>query len=74
MSKRILYQQPNGVVAVIIPAPNCGLTVEQIAVKDVPTGEPFWIVEASEVPTDRTERNKWTIDTDEAGEPDGYGG
>jgi hypothetical protein len=73
MDKRIIYQNGTG-VSVIIPATDCGLTLNQIAVKDVPTGEPFWIVDASEIPADRTERGKWAIDTDEAGTPDGYGG
>ena len=35
MNKRIIYQNDNGGVSIIIPA-DCGLTVEQIAAKDVP--------------------------------------
>ena len=58
-SKRILYQTEEGGVAVIIPTDNCGLTVEEIAAKDVPEGRPYKIVDASEVPTDRTFRNAW---------------
>ena len=58
-NKRILYQKEDGGVAVIIPADNCGLTVEEIAAKDVPSGRPYKIVDASEVPTDRTFRNAW---------------
>lgn len=57
-NKRILYPDEGG-VAVIIPADNCGLTVEEIAVKDVPAGKPYRIVDASEVPTDLTFRNAW---------------
>lgn len=34
--KRIIYPTPDGGVAVIVPAPDCGLTIEQIAAKDVP--------------------------------------
>lgn len=73
MNERILFQHGGG-VAVIVPESGCGLTVEQIAIKDVPPGVPFWIVDVSDVPADRTERNKWIIDIDEAGDPDGYGG
>ena len=58
-NKRILYQKEDGGVAVIIPADNCGLTVEEIAQKDVPSGRPYKIVDASEVPSDRTFRNAW---------------
>jgi hypothetical protein len=61
-------------VAVIIPAAECGLTIEEIAVKDVPpivvhgpegsvassTPRPFKIVDVSEIPTDRTFRGAWT--------------
>ena len=58
-NKRILYQTEEGGVAVIVPTDNCGLTVEEIAVKDVPAGKPYRIVDASEVPTDLTFRNAW---------------
>lgn len=56
---RIIYPTPEGGVAIIIPAHECGLTVEQIAAKDVPPGVPFRIVEADTIPSDRTFRNAW---------------
>jgi hypothetical protein len=56
---RIIYPTPEGGVAIIIPSPDCGLTSEQIAAKDVPAGVPFRIVEASDIPSDRTFRNAW---------------
>ena len=56
---RIIYPTPEGGVALIIPAPDCGLTAEQIAAKDVPAGVPFRIVEADTIPSDRTFRNAW---------------
>ena len=58
--KRIIYTQDNGMVAVIIPADNCDLTVEQIQAKDVPQGKVSYIVDKSEVPTDRSFRDAWT--------------
>ena len=48
MDKRIIYKNTDGTIAIIIPA-NCGLTVEQIAKKDVPTGLKYKIVNASEI-------------------------
>jgi len=42
-----------------VPAPNSGLTIEQIAAKDVPAGKEYQIVNASEIPSDRTFRNAW---------------
>lgn len=59
MDKRIIYPLDDGGVAVIYPAPNCGLTIEQIAAKDVPAGKPFQIVDASEIPADKTFRAAW---------------
>jgi hypothetical protein len=57
MNQRIIYPTDDG-VAVIIPA-DCGLTIEEIAAKDVPAGKPFEIVDVSEIPEDRTFRNAW---------------
>jgi hypothetical protein len=62
MDKRIIYQNDEGGISVIIPAPDCGMTIEQIAAKDVPTGKPYKIVDAADIPTDRSERDAWTVD------------
>ena len=56
---RIIYPTPEGGVAILIPAPDCGLTIEEIAAKDVPSGIPYRIVEADTIPEDRTFRNAW---------------
>lgn len=56
---RIIYPTPEGGVAIIIPAVECGLTIEQIAAKDVPAGVPYKVVDVSEIPSDRTFRNAW---------------
>ena len=60
MNQRIIYQDDNGGVAIIVPA-NCGLTIEQIAAKDVPAGKPYQIVDVADIPTDRTFRNAWEM-------------
>jgi len=70
MNQRIIYQNDTGGVAVLTPA-DCGLTIEQIAAKDVPTGKAYKIVDVSDVPTDREWRNEWTVD--EADLTDGVG-
>ena len=57
--QRIIYPTDEGGVAVIIPAPECGLTIEQIATKDVPPGKPWRIVSVEDIPTDRTFRGAW---------------
>jgi hypothetical protein len=58
-NKRIIYPTPDGGVAIIVPAPGCGLTIEEIAKKDVPHGVDYRIVDVSEIPEDRTFRNAW---------------
>ena len=70
MNKRIIYKNTDGTIGIIIPA-DCGLTVEQIALKDVPTGLKYKIVNVSNISSDRTFRNAWTID--EAELTDGVG-
>ena len=58
--KRIIYTKDDGSIAIITPADNCDLTVEQIQAKDVPPGKTSYIVDKSVVPTDRSFRNAWT--------------
>lgn len=59
MSKKIIYPKDGGGVAVVTPVPDCGLSIEQIAAKDIPAGKPYKIVDASEIPSDRTFRDAW---------------
>jgi hypothetical protein len=59
MNKRIIYQNDEGGISIIVPA-DCGLTIEEIAAKDVPTSKAYNIVDVSEIPIDRTFRNAWT--------------
>ena len=61
---RIIYQTDDGGVAIIIPTPEALEihSIEAIAQKDVPHGKPFKIVDAADIPTDRTFRSAWTVD------------
>ena len=58
--QRIIYPSDDGGVCVIIPSDNCGLSVEDIARKDVPAGKAYQIVDVADVPSDRSFRNAWT--------------
>tara|TARA_B100001057_G_C22648825_1_gene871264 strand:- start:205 stop:450 length:246 start_codon:yes stop_codon:yes gene_type:complete len=64
---RILYLQDNGVVAIIYPSdcinPATGnvYTAEEVAAKDVPKGKKYKIVEDSDIPSDWTFRDAWTV-------------
>ena len=59
MDARIIYPNDDGGVSIVIPAAECGLTIEEIAAKDVPEGKPYKIVDVADIPTDRTFRNAW---------------
>ena len=74
MPQVIIYKQDNGVVAIIRPTEEALniYGIEAIALKDVPAGKPFKIIDASEIPADRSQRDAWTVD--EADLTDGVGG
>jgi hypothetical protein len=61
---RIIYETDNGGVAIIVPAPEAVdlYGIEAIAKKDVPAGKTFYIVDAANIPDDRTDRDTWTVD------------
>ena len=60
MNQRIIFPNDEGGVSVIVPAPECGLSIEEIAAKDVPAGKPYKIVDVSDIPEDRTFRSAWS--------------
>ena len=75
---KILYMNEEGIVSIMTPVfkeinPETGeiWTIEEIAKKDVPTGQKYKIVEDSDVPTDRSFRDAWIVD--EADLTDGVG-
>jgi len=53
---RIIYPTPEGGVAVIIPAESV-----ELALKDVPEGVPYEIVDEADIPSDRYFRNAWVM-------------
>ena len=61
---KIVYKNESGGVSIITPTPEAleHMTIDEIALRDVPTGLPFAIVEDSEIPTDRTYRDAWVVD------------
>ena len=70
---KIIYTNEDGSLAIIHPTQEALqlFPIDEIAKKDVPTGLPYKIVDDSEIPTDRTFRNAWTVD--EATLTDGVG-
>jgi hypothetical protein len=71
---RIIFLQDNGGVSVIIPTPEAleQHGIQAIAIKDVPAGRKFKLVDAADIPSDRSDRDAWTVD--EADLTDGIGG
>ena len=57
--KKIIYQNEIG-IAVITPTGD--LTVEETALKDVPSGVKYKIIDASDLPQDRDFRGAWEYD------------
>jgi hypothetical protein len=72
MNKLIVY--PNAEsnnLAVVTPAPNCELPIEEIARKDVPSGLPYKIFNYDDFPWNNNEfMDAWEADFSN---PDGYG-
>lgn len=64
MHQVIIYKQETGVAAIIRPTQEALALygIEAIAQKDVPTGKPYKIIDASEIPADRSQRSAWTVD------------
>ena len=58
--KRIIYTDDGGNLCIVIPTDNCGLTIEQIQAKDIPSGKTSYIVDKSSIPTNRSFRDAWT--------------
>ena len=54
--KRIIYQNETGGVSIIIPTESV-----ELALKDVPEGVPYEIVDVADIPADRYFRNAWVM-------------
>lgn len=63
MRQVIIYNQDNGVPAVIVPAEEAlqRYGIMAIAMKDVPAGKRFKIIDASELPQD-VPQEAWIVD------------
>ena len=59
-NKRIIYLEDDGSIVILTPSKNCTKTIEQLQIKDVPSGKKSYIVDKSVIPTDRSFRNAWT--------------
>jgi hypothetical protein len=73
MTQVIIYNDDNGIPAVVMPTQEAldAHGIMAIAIKDVPAGKPFKIIDASELPQD-VPQEAWTVD--DADLTDGIGG
>ena len=70
MEQIIVYINQENQLVEIFPNPACGLTIEQIALKDVPAGVAYKFMNHQDIPRDQTFRDAWTVDMSN---PDGCG-
>jgi len=61
-NKRIIYDNDEGGVSVIVPSPSCP-SIDRL-IQDVPAGRKYQVIDESEVPTDRTFRDAWIYEED----------
>lgn len=61
---KIIFKNETSGVSIIHPTQDALtiMTIEEIALKDVPTGLAFAIVEDDVVPKDRVSRDAWEVD------------
>lgn len=73
--KKIIYKNPDNSIAIITPTDEALqiADIQTLAEKDVPHNLPYWIVDSSVIPSDRTYRSAWEVSED-MGEPHGFGG
>ena len=71
MEQLIIHPHPmhEGRICIVTPAPNCGLSLTEIARKDVPAGFPYLIISRDMIP-DQTFFEAFEADFSN---PDGYG-
>jgi len=72
---KIVFKNTDNSIGIITPTEESlsFASLEAIAEKDVPYQLPYWIVEDTDISTDRTDRNRWTLD-ESIGDPHGFGG
>lgn len=64
MNKLIIYKEDKGTVSVVHPTQTALaiFDIDEIAKRSVPHGKPYKIIDASELPSDRSQRDSWVVD------------
>lgn len=60
----IIYKKDQGGITILYPTPDAlaQYGIQAIALKDVPEGKPFKIINVSDLPENRDQRNLWDVD------------
>ncbi len=61
-NKRIIYDNGEGGVSIIVPSQSCP-SLDKLA-ESVPAGRSYQVIDMGQVPTDRTFRNAWIYEED----------
>ena len=61
-NKRIIYDNGEGGVSIIVPSTNCP-SLDKLT-ESVPAGRAYQIIDVGDVPSDRTFRNAWIYEED----------
>lgn len=70
MNQSIIYPSSSGSVVLVSPNLECGLSIQEIARKDVPAAAPFLIIENASLPADFLFYEAWEADFSN---PHGFG-
>ena len=70
MNSIIIFPNDDGHLTFAYPASDCGLTLDEIARKDVPAGKPYLLIPDELVPKDHTFFHAFQADFSQ---PHGYG-
>ena len=60
-NRRIVYHE-DGKLHIAQANPYCGLTMDEIVKLTVPSGEPFEIIDSTDLPDDHTYREAWELE------------
>ena len=62
MDTIVIYEKENGNVAILYPSKNCGLSIDEIIKKDIPSGARYKKISIEDMPSDREYREAWSYD------------
>ena len=57
MNQRIIFPNDEGGISILVPVESF-----ELAMRDIPSGKPYLIVDAADIPATREFRNAWTAD------------